>query len=182
MRETLSSNTLVVCSTCTCTCTLLPNTHVTRVIGNMWTAKCSYIATLSPPSSLLPITHSNWGAMEVCVCLCLCVGVWVCVCVCVCVSVCLSVCLCVCVFVLCVHVTPQMRRLGLAQALMLSCGTWAVHTRDTSTYKRPAAAAAAAAAAYQWRLQRAHAPPCCNAGRTYASCRACKALSHLSHA
>ncbi len=32
--------------------------------GNMWTATCSYIASLPPPSSLLPITHSNWGSME----------------------------------------------------------------------------------------------------------------------
>jgi hypothetical protein len=32
--------------------------------GNMWTAACSYIATLPPPNSLLPLTHSNWGAME----------------------------------------------------------------------------------------------------------------------
>jgi hypothetical protein len=32
--------------------------------GNMWTAKCSYIVTLPPPTSLLPITHSNWGRME----------------------------------------------------------------------------------------------------------------------
>jgi len=32
--------------------------------GNMWTATCSYIATLPPPTSLLPITHFNWGSME----------------------------------------------------------------------------------------------------------------------
>ncbi len=32
--------------------------------GNMWTAACNYIATLPPPNSLLPLTHSNWGAME----------------------------------------------------------------------------------------------------------------------
>lgn len=32
--------------------------------GNMWTATCRYIATLPPPTSLLPLTHSNWGLME----------------------------------------------------------------------------------------------------------------------
>lgn len=32
--------------------------------GNMWTATCRYIATLPPPTSLLPITHFNWGSME----------------------------------------------------------------------------------------------------------------------
>ncbi len=32
--------------------------------GNMWTASCRYISTLPSPASLLPITHSNWGAME----------------------------------------------------------------------------------------------------------------------
>ena len=32
--------------------------------GNMWTASCRYISTLPSPTSLLPITQSNWGAME----------------------------------------------------------------------------------------------------------------------